>query len=91
MIETKTPNKYSEKVFNYSYFYEETEFKTLDDLIKFHSDCEDYGIAYSGLSNYISYHFPATAKGRTIYREKIDYKPSIGILIMNLKSKRKEK
>lgn len=85
LVETKTPSIYSDKVFKYSYHYEKTDFQNIDDLIKFHSDCKDYAIAYSGLSDHISYHFPAHVKGRTIYREEFKGKMGIGIYTLRIK------
>lgn len=90
LIETKTPSVYSDKVFNYSQRYEETKFKALDELISLHSHCRDYAMAYSGLSDYVSYHFPATSKDRTIYRQKVDKKPSVGIYIFPMKGNKDE-
>ena len=85
LVETKTPSAYSDKVFNYSYHYEKTEFENIDDLIKFHSDCEEYAIAYSGLSEHVSYHFPAHTKGRTIYRTECKEKMGVGIYTARIK------
>lgn len=90
LVETKTPSKYSDKVFNYAHQYEETEFETLNELIDYHENCEDYAIAYSGLHEYVSYHFPATTQNRTIYRQKCDQKMQVGIHIFKIQ-KDKEK
>lgn len=85
LVETKTPSDYSDKVFKYSYHYEATEFKTIDDIIAHHKECKDYAVSYSGLSGHISYHFPAHVKGRKIYRVKFDGEMAVGIYTVNIK------
>lgn len=87
LVETKTPLKHypDGKIFKYSYHYDETEFQSLDDLIAHHSDCEDYAVAYSGLTDHVSYHFPAHAKGRTIYRTACKEKLGVGIYTIRIK------
>jgi hypothetical protein len=87
LIETKTPSKYypDGKIFKYSYHYDETDFQSLEDLIAHHSDCKDFAIAYSGLTDHVSYHFPAHTKGRTIYRTACKEKLSVGIYTVRIK------
>jgi hypothetical protein len=86
LVVTKTPCPHypNGKIFIYSYHYEETDFKSVDELIAYHKGCEDYGIAYSGLDDYVTLHFPATAKDRTIYRTVFEETPGVGILIFNM-------
>ena len=82
LVVVEEPNKYSDKVFNYSYHYEQTNLETLDDALKFHKNIKDYAVAYSGVTENTSYHFPAFAKDRVIYKEECKEKRPVGILCL---------
>lgn len=85
LVTTRKPLQGYDKIFIYSYHYKETKFKSINDLIAHHSNCNDYAIAYSGLSDHISYHFPAHMKGRTIYRTECKEKMGVGICTVRIK------
>jgi len=86
--ETRSPNKYTNKVFNYKREFLPTESESLEELIEFHSDCKDYAIGYSG-DAFVSFHFPATDRGRTIYRtlKPDDWVMGVGICIVRMRPK----
>lgn len=82
LVWVKEPNKYSNKVSKYSYHYEETNLETLDDVLRLHKNIKEYAIGYSGVTNGISYHFPAFAKDRVIYNKECEEKLTLGILCL---------
>ena len=91
LVVTETYGPYS-KFPTCKYGYMPTGWRSLDELIAYYKEqgCDDMGIAYSGISGeYVTYHFPATARGRAIYRMALpeDHNMGVGIAVMCLGDK----
>jgi hypothetical protein len=64
----KTPNKHSDKVFNYTREWLPAKFKTVKEILNHYKDVRNIAIMISDDDDYVYLHFPADEKDRDIYQ-----------------------